>query len=129
MLSDAEVPMRFGLAALAVLLFVSPLFAADIDGKWTGTIASFGDLAVSYTFKADGDKLTGTTTGPDGTEIQLKDGKIEGSNISFNIVLDFGGMPLTIAVKGVMTGEELKLSTDMLGMPFEYTVKKEAVKK
>jgi len=122
--------MKFSVIAIAVLLFAVPVFAADIDGKWSGSLTTpGGDFEVGFTLKADGAKLTGTTTGPDGTEIQIKDGKIDGANVSFTVTIDFGGMPFTIPYKGVLAGDQIKMTADMLGMPMEFVVKKEPVKK
>jgi len=46
-----------------VLLLAAPVFAADIDGKWTGSIdAGAGPTQVIYNFKADGATLSGSTT-------------------------------------------------------------------
>jgi len=123
--------MKIGLIALTVLLFAVPAFAADVDGKWAGTFSGgpAGDIQIGFEFKADGAKLTGTTTGPDGAAVPIKDGKIEGANISFVVELDFGGMPFTITYKGVVAAEQIKLNADMMGMPFEFDLKKEPVKK
>jgi hypothetical protein len=113
------------LALCLVLIAAAPAFAADIDGKWAGSIDSpNGQVNVGFTFKADGAKLTGTTTGPDGMEVALKEGKIEGNNVSFKVSLDFGGMPLDLNYKGVMTGTDMKLTIDFMGMPIEMNVKK-----
>ena len=111
---------------LAVALLLSaPIFAADIDGKWTGTIdGGGGPMQVVYNFKADGATLTGTTIGPDGMEVKLSDGKIDGNNISFNLTLDFGGQAITLAGKGVLSGADLKMVLDFMGMPFEFVLKK-----
>jgi hypothetical protein len=99
--------------------------AADVDGKWSGTLSMQGsDFPVSFNFKADGPTLTGSTTGPDGTEIKIVDGKVDGANISFTVNVDAGGMDLTINYKGVVNGQEIKLTLDVLGMPAEVTVKK-----
>jgi len=107
------------------LLLAAPIFAADIDGKWTGSIdAGAGPMPVVYNFKADGATLTGSTTGPDGMEIKISDGKIEGNNISFTLNLDFGGMPFALACKGVLSGSDLKMNMDFAGMPFEFALKK-----
>ena len=111
---------------LTVILFLAaPIFAADIDGKWTGSIdAGGGPMPLVYNFKADGASLAGSTIGPDGTEIKLSDGKISGNNISFNLTLDFGGQSLTMAGKGVLAGSELRITLDFMGMPFEFVLKK-----
>jgi hypothetical protein len=122
--------MKFCAIALAVVLFAVPMFAADVDGKWTGSVSTGGAVfPVSFTLKADGAKLTGSSTGPDGTEVQIKDGKIDGANLSFTVTFDFGGMPFLISYKGVLAGEEIKVTADVLGMPMEFVVKKEAEKK
>ncbi len=107
------------------LLLAAPIFAADIDGKWTGSIDAGGaPMQLVYNFKADGATLTGSTTGPDGMEVKISDGKIDGNNISFNLTLDFGGQSITMAAKGVLSGSDLKMVLDFMGMPFEFVLKK-----
>ena len=110
---------------VVALLLAAPIFAADIDGKWTGTIdGGAGPMPLVYNFKADGATLTGSTLGPDGMEVKLSDGKIDGNNISFNLTLDFGGQSITLAAKGVLAGSDLKMVLDFMGMPFEFVLKK-----
>jgi hypothetical protein len=118
--------MRLGVLVLGMLLFTAlPAVAADVDGKWSGTITTpNGDVPVGFTFKADGAMLTGTTTGPDGADVPIKNGKVDGSNISFVVSLDFGGMPLELSYKGVVSPAEIKLTIDFMGMPFDIVVKK-----
>lgn len=51
--------MKIKTLAIALILAAAPAFAADVDGKWTGSLDSpGGPMQVSYTFKADGNKLT-----------------------------------------------------------------------
>lgn len=117
--------MRLRSILFALLLMAGSCLAADVDGKWSGTLSMQGsDFPVSFTFKADGATLTGSTTGPDGAEIKIAGGKIEGNNISFSVSFDFGGDPLTINYKGVVSTQEIKLTMDIQGMPVEVTVKK-----
>ena len=113
-------------ATIGVLLLLSiTAFAADVDGKWAGTAQTpMGDLPVAFTFKADGAKLTGTTTGFDGAEVPIQDGQIAGNTITFNVTFDFGGMPLMLSYKGIVSPEEIKVSGEALGMPFEFVLKK-----
>jgi len=51
--------------ALATAGLASLLVAGDISGTWTGMMV-FGDnqVPLTYSFKQDGAKLTGTVTGP-----------------------------------------------------------------
>src|SRR6185295_3922903 len=119
--------MRLGVLLLTAFLLIAavPAFAADVDGKWTGSIAGpAGDFQLTFTFKADGTTLTGSTTGMDGAEVPIKDGKVDGNNISFTVSFDFGGMPLTISYKGLVEKDQIKMSGEAFGMPFEFTLKK-----
>jgi hypothetical protein len=110
---------------LAIVLSATPALAADVDGKWSGMIDTpMGAVPVGFTFKSDGAALTGTTTSIDGTEVAIKDGKIDGSKISFTVTLDFAGMPLVLSYTGVVAPSEIKLTADFMGTPFEFSVQK-----
>jgi hypothetical protein len=117
--------MKFYTALAGLLLLAVSAFAADVDGKWAGTMSTpMGDVPVGFTLKADGAKLTGTTMGPDGTDVAIMDGKVDGVNISFTVTFDFGGMPFMLVYKGVVSGGSIKFNIDVAGMPFELVVKK-----
>jgi hypothetical protein len=114
----------FVFGAALLLLAVSAL-AADVDGKWTGSVSTDnGDFPVSFTFKADGPMLTGSMAGPDGADIAIKDGMIDGANISFWLSLDFGGNALKLTYKGIVASDHIDVSGDAGGMPFKFVVKK-----
>lgn len=73
--------------AFMVMAFAVVSFAQDINGNWKGTVME--NIEVKYTFKVDGEKLTGTSTGPDGTAMPIKEGKVKGEDIEFTIdILD-----------------------------------------
>jgi hypothetical protein len=118
--------LRNCLIVLGMILVAGLAFAADIDGKWAGEIPGQdgSPMKINYTFKADGATLTGSTTSPDGKEMAIKDGKINGNNISFSIAFDMGGQEMKIEMKGVLSGDTLKLSMDMMGQPMDFTLKK-----
>src|SRR5512136_1327350 len=107
--------MKFcALTAALVLMIAGMAFGADIDGTWTGTIQGPDGgqgFPISYTFKAEGTALTGTMPGmpsPDGgaaKPIPIKDGKIDGNNISFSVVFDMGGQEMKMDYKGVLSGD------------------------
>jgi len=116
--------MRFRALAIGLLLAAASCFAADVDGKWSGNMATpNGDVPVNFSFKAEGAKLTGTTTGPAG-DIAIADGKVDGDKISFSVTFDFGGMPLTMNYSGAVAKDQIKFSIDVFGMPLELIVKK-----
>jgi hypothetical protein len=112
---------------IIALLLASSVFAADVDGKWAGNMSTpMGDIPVAFTFKADGKTLTGTTAGPDGGDVKIADGKVDGNTITFTVTFDFGGMPIMLNYKGVLANGEIKFAIDVMGMPMELTVKKAA---
>ncbi|MBN1570568.1 MAG: hypothetical protein JXA73_22180 [Acidobacteria bacterium] len=118
--------MRNCLLVLVSILIAGMAFAAPIDGKWVGEIQGMdgAPTKISYTFKADGATLTGTTSGPDGKEVAIKDGKIDGNKISFSISFDMGGQEMKMDMTGVLSGDDLKLSMDMMGTPLEIPLKR-----
>ena len=84
---------KFSIAALLVCCVVVEFAAfADLTGKWKGVL-KFGDneIALTYTFKVDGEKLSGTI-GSDQGDFPIADGKIKGNDFTFT--LDFNGEKL-----------------------------------
>jgi hypothetical protein len=121
--------MKFKALLLGLLLVSAPAFAAPVDGDWSGNLDTpNGPVAISYTFKADGATLTGTTLNPDGSKIVIKDGKIDGNNISFTLAFDMQGTAMSFKYTGVVSADSIALATDFQGMPITYTVKKTAPK-
>ena len=110
---------------LAITFAAAPARAADVDGKWAGSVETpMGAFPVAFTFKADGATLTGSQTGMDGAEMPIKNGKIDGDKISFVVTLDFGGMMFDLNYTGVVKPDELALTIDVMGMPMSLTVKR-----
>ncbi len=100
------------LVALALIgLLAMAATAATIDGKWKSEMTSPDGQTrtTNYTFKADGDKLTGTISGRQG-DTPITDGKITGDDISFVVVRNFGGQERKMEYKGKVSGDEIKLT-------------------
>lgn len=117
--------MKIFASVLIVLMIGAVAYAADVDGAWAGTVSGpAGDFPVSFNFKANGATLTGTSMGPDGADVAIKDGKIDGNTITFNVTFDFGGMPFMLSYKGVVSSDQIKMTGEAFGMPFEFTLKK-----
>jgi hypothetical protein len=103
------------MAGLAITCGVA--LAADIDGKWTREQAGRGGgtpTTQTLTLTSKGTTLTGTLDagGGRGGPVEIKDGKVEGNNVTFNIVQDFGGNSVTRTYKGTVSGKELKLTVE-----------------
>ena len=118
-------------AFLTVLLGLLPLaaWASDISGTWVGSISGGGgDFTLTYSFKQDGEKLSGTVQGPQGDPLPLADCKLEGDKISFVVKVDMGGNAATFSSKGVIKGDEIALTTTNdagMDMGGEMTIKRQ----
>ena len=83
--------------ALLVFAFVAFSFAQDLTGHWTAKVMDHFDIA--YDFKVDGEKLTGKTSGFDGTPIPIQNGVIKGGDMSFTINMMGNDLKITGKVK------------------------------
>ena len=111
-----------------IMLMACFSFGADVDGKWSAEMPGMdgSPMKINFTFKADGDKLTGTT-GPEGMDMDspISEGKIDGKNISFVVNVDMMGMEMKMTYKGTVEANEIKLNMDMgMGDPMSLTLKK-----
>jgi len=113
---------------LASALLAGSAMAGDVAGKWLANQPGRGGQTreVTYNFKVDGDKLTGTTTGFQGNEIQISDGKVSGDEISFKTKLEFNNNSFVMVYKGKVLGDEIKFSQTREGgeQTREFTAKR-----
>ena len=117
---------RFVFAAANALVMLAPLLGADITGTWTASFdTQIGVQNYTYTFKVEGNKLTGTAKSDNGN-VQITEGTINGDDVSFVENLDFQGMPLRIVYKGKVSGDEIKFTRTILDMIMEELVAKRA---
>lgn len=103
-------PWRALVPALAVLLSCgAQAIAADATGTWTWTVQR-GDNTMEQTLKLkqDGEKLTGTISGRQGSEIEIEDGKAEGETITFKVVREFNGNRFVQEYEGKVSEDEIK---------------------
>jgi hypothetical protein len=93
----------------------------DMSGKWTGALRSpDGNTSqVDYTFKTDGNKLTGTAESVFGTAA-IENGKITGKGFTFDIFLN----GLDFPHKGVLSADSIALDIDYKGQPLHVILKR-----
>ncbi len=120
--------MRTILIAGTLLLLAAGAQAADVSGKWSGDVPGRGGdtTPATFTFKVDGEKLTGSMTGPQG-DLPLQDGKVSGSQVSFSTTFDAGGNSIKILYKGSLSGDQLKVTRQReggSGQAREFTLKR-----
>ena len=113
-------------AAMAILLVMTAA-AADVAGKWVGNMPTRDGQTreTTFEFKASGDTLTGTMSGPQGA-IDIKDGKISGGDLSFKVSFDAGGNTIVLLFKGTVSGDQIKFTRKREGadQSQEFTAKK-----
>ena len=98
-----------GLGAIAA-------WAADVTGKWVAEVPGREgqSMQMIFNFKVEGDKLTGTISTPRG-ESPISDGKIQGDEISFVQVIEFGGNQMKFIYKGKVSGDEIRFTREREG--------------
>jgi hypothetical protein len=106
--------LSFTLLTAVAINFASLGIAADFTGKWKSEFdAQIGRLKYSYELKQDGSKLTGKAIRElDGekSEVELKEGRITGDEISFTETVRREDLEITIEYKGKLAGDEIKFT-------------------
>jgi hypothetical protein len=94
-------------ATLLILLTTLPALAADVTGTWIaqvkGAPPNGEDLLLTFVFKQDGAKLTGSVATPDETA-NISNGKVDGDKISFAALFSVA----TFTYDGTIAGDEIK---------------------
>ncbi|MBI1177351.1 TIGR03067 domain-containing protein [bacterium] len=103
------------LGAVALSIFTSlHLFAADVTGDWKAEFdTQIGAQKYTYHLKQDGEKITGKANsdiGGEKREVELKDGKIAGDQITFYETFDYQGNSIRIDYTGKIAGDEIKFT-------------------
>jgi hypothetical protein len=98
-------------AVVLVLAGISVAWAANVDGKWVAQVPGRGGQAreTTFTFKAEGGKLTGTVSGQQG-DTPIADGTIKGDDISFTQSFNAQGNSIKVIYTGKISGDEIKMT-------------------
>ena len=113
---------------LTILLAVAfAAIAADVTGKWVAQVPGRDGQTreTTFTFKVEGDVLTGSITGRQGNQIPISDGKISGNTLSFTVTMERGGNTIKQNYTGQVSGDEIKLKREGgQGPAREFTAKR-----
>lgn len=103
---------------LALFLAVAA-FGADVTGRWNGSLTGRDGNTrnLDFTFKANGDTLTGSVVGPMGNSAPISEGKINGDDIAFTVVFSLNGNQLKMTYSGKVSGDEMRLKVQREGAP------------
>jgi hypothetical protein len=100
------------IGSFVFLALLASASAADVTGKWT-LQAQGADITL--TFKVDGTILTGTVDNSQAGPTDIKDGKVNGDDISFHVVRKIGETDMKIVWKGKIAGDEIKFKREVEG--------------
>ena len=109
--------MRLATAfVLACAFAASAAWAQEVTGKWTATAVG-NNVAVTLDLKIAGNVVTGAILNPQSGPAEIRDGKIEGSNISFHVVRTANNATTKILWQGRIEGEEIHFTRSAEGAP------------
>ena len=103
--------------AVILMVFIVSAWAADVAGKWIAEAPNGqGTSEITLIFKVDGTTLTGTLDNSlmPGA-IEIKDGKIQGDDISFHVLRAFGENEMKVVWKGKVVGDEIRFTRGIEG--------------
>lgn len=108
------------IASLVLLTSVVAQSDANVTGEWAFTVETpQGSGTPSFTFKQDGEKLTGNYKGQFG-EAPVT-GTVKGGEIKFTIKISAQGQELTITYTGKIESKDSMKGTAVLGELGEAT--------
>ena len=101
--------------------------SSSAAGTWKWSYQGFGgnSVDVELKLKQDGEKLTGTISGFQGQESEIKDGTLKDGKVSFKVVRDFGGQNSTTTYTGTLDGDSLKGKSETV-LSRDFTAKRAA---
>jgi hypothetical protein len=80
--------MKYLLTALLLFGFIATKAQNAIDGNWKGSRETpNGTMEFNYTFKVQGDSLTGTIKSQYG-QVTLENGKVDGKKFSYSLTFN-----------------------------------------
>jgi hypothetical protein len=91
---------------------------ADATGTWSWETKGRDGTTRETTLKLkqDGDKLTGTISGRDGKETEIKDGTVKGDEISFKVTrTSQSGQENTTSYTATVSGDSIKGKAESAG--------------
>jgi hypothetical protein len=113
--------------AAGVFVFLAALLAAaDVSGKWTGSVDTpDGPVPLTFNLTAKGAAVTGTVTAA-GPAADISDGKLDGDVATFSFVTQYHGDPIKLLCKAQVTADGLKIEmgTEDGGWSTEFLAKK-----
>ena len=123
--------MRFKYLILAFALVLgtaAAALAADVTGTWTAEFdTQIGVQKYVFTFKVDGEKLTGEAAAErmgEKSTVTLTNGTVKGDQIAFTEALNFQGQEVPITYTGTIAADEITFTRKVGDFATEQLVAK-----
>jgi hypothetical protein len=116
--------MRTHTALIAAILFAlsaGVVSAADLTGQWKAEFMTYYGQSprevgeTIFTFKHNGEELTGTVKGTALKETPIREGRVSGEKVSFVLIRNFGGRERKMTYTGTVEGDEIRFETSIEG--------------
>jgi hypothetical protein len=110
-----------------LIAFLTSSWAADVLGNWIVRAGKLGMSDAVFSFKVNGAELTGTVADAEG-ETAIREGKIDGDDISFVVIRSVLGNEMKLVYKGKVELNEIKFVREVeggKGLPQEFIAKRE----
>jgi hypothetical protein len=103
-------PRKLGVGVL-FLLFGCIAMAQDFNGKWKADFSTErGAQKYVFDFHVDGTKLTGKVISDRHGETEIRDGKVDGNNVTFTEIVQANGQEVKVSYTGKINGNEIRFS-------------------
>lgn len=134
--SANQIRLRIDVMGMTLETLLTRVQVQAFTGAWGGSFTAPPNSAVvpvEFIFAEEGTVLTGSTTLSGqgaaavpstyrlvaGGDSNISNGLIDGDTITFDLALNFGGEPETLAYTGVLSGGQINLTFDFLGTALE----------
>jgi hypothetical protein len=120
----------FTFAAALLLLTLSDAVAADLTGKWSGTLESIGNSRGTFTqahqmtLKQEGAVIKGTAGPRPDAQWEIENGKLEGNRLTFNSVSGQLKLAYALDVQGDSMAGAVTV-TNRTGISWKIAMKRE----
>jgi hypothetical protein len=115
-------PCVLAIATSALAQNDKPPLHLDGTWKWSFTMPDGSKVEPRVQLKQEGARLTGTAQFRAGTAVEIRNGIIQGDQVSFQVVRERDGQTTTTTYRGRLTGDTIKgtLESDWTGEKKSY---------
>ncbi len=136
-----NVSRRMGLGVLALALAIAWLTSGvraedkktggNATGTWKSTVTTpdGNTFEITYKFKQDGEKLTGTAKRAEEEARKIEEGKVKDGKVSFQYEVDHDGNKFTVKYEGELKGDTIKGKINVADISLDWEAKRQKTEK